>query len=333
MATFSMKWVPDKEHYGEQMERIVAKILDPIKESGYVANGDGQELYYEIFRPENPVGKVVIVHGFTEILPKYYEAASYFVRGGLAVYMMQQAGHGKSYRYMENKDAVHITSWQKMVDNLDVFIEEKVVADEKTVREDHVDLPIYIFSHSMGGGTSACYLEQHPGVVEKGVLSSPMLEVNAAVLSTKNQIALSHLMVLRGLDEEPSLGAQTFEESGGIENSASQGEARYEFVRKIQEEDPQYQGNYATWLTANNFAQLCDYATNPLHVRKVDAKILLFSAENDTLVRKHGQDKFMRHVKDGKMIIAPGCKHEIFTSDDRAFLKIYWNKIFKFYGI
>ncbi len=326
MSKFKKEWIPDKDHYDEQMKQLVESVLDPVKESGYITNAGGRELYYEMYRPEKPIGKIVIVHGFTEILPKYYEAAVYFIRGGYAVYMLQQIGHGKSYRYMENKDAVHIPDWREMVDSLALFIDEKVVADERGA-----GLPVYLFGHSMGGGLSACYLEKHPEVVTRAVLSSPMLEVDAAFLTTRQQILASRLMVRSGRGSEPSLGAQPFEESDDFDSSASQGEARYRFQREIKESDPMYQGNYATWQTAYNFAFLCWYATRPWNVRKIKAQILLFSAENDTLVRRRGQDRFMRRLrKKGKMIIAPNCKHEIFTSDDPKFLTTYWKKIFKF---
>ncbi len=62
---------------------------------------------------------------------------------------------------------------------------------------------------------------------------------------------------------------------------------------------------------------------------KVTIPVLLFQAENDSLVKSKGQLEFATYAKNVNVLFCPNSKHEIFNSPDDV-IKPYWATVFSF---
>ena len=176
--------IKDKE-YRNAMQQTVLPFLNAQKEKGSFARVSGQNLNYEHFPalPGNaaPAGDIVMVHGFTENISKLYETAWYFLNSGFRVWLLQQRGHGASYRTVKDPSLVHIRNYKDLVEDLHYFVAEIVrpALAAEAAAAGGAGSPLYLFGHSMGGGVSALYLERYPDDFKKAILSSPMLEISA----------------------------------------------------------------------------------------------------------------------------------------------------------
>ena len=159
-----------EEKYNEELTRYVLPFIRLNFEDGYMKSADGTRIHYGYVTTPVAKAAIVISHGFTECMPKYYEMIYYFAKAGYSVYMVEHRGHGFSDRSVSDISMVTVNSFDDYVSDLDMFIREIVMKREGR-------RPLYLYGHSMGGAIAALYLEKHPEVFTKAVLSSPMIEM------------------------------------------------------------------------------------------------------------------------------------------------------------
>ena len=182
----------------------------------------------------------------------------------------------------------------------------------------------------MGGAIGALYLEQFPEVFNCAILSSPMLEMDLG----KNPEFLVQLVLvygkLSGTHEEYVRGHKGFDGIPIFEKSSCLSKARYDYIFAKRLQDPKYQTYGATisWTLASIKAvkKLHKYANT------VKTPILLFQAENDTVVKPRGQNLFYKKSKNTRLVVIPNSKHEIYNADAKT-REVYYNTILEFLTI
>ena len=90
------------------MNETVLPYLEPRRQTGYFERIKGAKIYYEHYHSDHPKGVIVISHGFTESIRKYYESIYYMLQAGYSVWGLDHRGHGNSFRHNENPYVVHI---------------------------------------------------------------------------------------------------------------------------------------------------------------------------------------------------------------------------------
>lgn len=115
----------------------------------------GTKIYHQLLRTSTPEQKasIVFIHGATQHSTCYMEAAQSFADQGFFVHLYDYKGHGYSSgeRYgctLEDLQHNFLTVLTK-------------------VRQ---DLPLFIFTHSMGGGMMVCLLSQNPNLKLAGII-------------------------------------------------------------------------------------------------------------------------------------------------------------------
>ncbi|MBQ8306238.1 MAG: alpha/beta hydrolase [Blautia sp.] len=314
-----------EKNYQKLMDSIVIPFLDTRKKAGTFEPVKGQKLYYEHFRADEPVGIVVMLHGFSEAIDKLKETAYYFVREGFHVWMLQQREHGRSFRSTDDPALIHIVNYEDLVRDLHLFVETVVKKNPEASR-----FPRYLFAHSMGGGVSSRCLEEYPDDFEKAVLSSPMLELNTGGTPVWAAAAYSNLMRLLGRGKAYMPGSAPFSGKEDFANSASNCRERYLYWLSRQRKHPEFQMCVSAIATGIQFLRLTREATLPENCAKVKAQVLLFQAGHDTFVSPGGQDTFIRQIgKKGRIVRMPDAKHEIYLSKNED-LRRYWEEILAF---
>ena len=59
------------------------------------------------------------------------------------------------------------------------------------------------------------------------------------------------------------------------------------------------------------------------------AKVLLLQAGKDYVVVNGGQDRFIGQIRNGRKVVFPNAKHEIYMGQDSD-LEVYWKSIMDF---
>ena len=134
-----------EKNYAADMANIVAPYLAQRREDIVFPGYDKKELHAARFTADNPQGTVSVLHGFTESIEKYREFIYELLCHGYNVCMLDQRGHGLSYRKVEDKTLTHIDRFEEYVKDMDCFVRDVASG---------MPGPHFLFSHSMGGAVS-----------------------------------------------------------------------------------------------------------------------------------------------------------------------------------
>lgn len=143
------------------------------------------EVYVYKYEPKDEdciKGIIQISHGMSEEASRYERFAKKLTENGYVVYANDHRGHGKTAKDIEklgvlaNNDSIGC-----------------VVKDLKTltdiIKSQHMNLPIFLFGHSMGSFAAQRYIIQHSkeidGVILSGSNGAHGIEVDAGVVVSK----------------------------------------------------------------------------------------------------------------------------------------------------
>jgi lysophospholipase len=126
--------------------------------SGTIAVHGGLKLFYRTWKPEEPLGGMVLVHGMNEHIGRYEHVARFFAGQGYAVYGMDQRGYGQS-----EGPRCHVDRFEAYIEDLHQFV---------TGTASEYGSPVMV-GHSLGGLIAFRYGLVHPEALQALVISSP----------------------------------------------------------------------------------------------------------------------------------------------------------------
>lgn len=280
-------------------------------------------LYYELYPQEAARGTIVISYGFTESCLKYHELIWYFYRAGYQIAIMDHRGHGRSLREVEDVTIVHVELFSRYVRDLHRFVQTVV----KPVSHGG---PLYLYAHSMGGCIGAFYLEQYPKDFTKAVLNAPMLGLKLGLCPAWAARVLCDLKVMKGKGKERLFTQAPFDPEEPFEECSASSRARHACYLKRRREDPDYQTSSASYDWGKEAINAGNFVISQKQAQKVCIPVLLFQAGEDSLVKPEPQRKFIARIADGRLMVVPGVRHEIYRAGNEV-LQPYLEEIFRFY--
>ena len=99
-----------------------------------------------------PKGVILICHGMAEHIGRYDDFATFLAQNNFIVYGYDQRGHKMS---LTSPDDI---GYMSDIDNFIVLVSD-VKELINYIHENHPDLPVYLFGHSMGSFVSQRYIE------------------------------------------------------------------------------------------------------------------------------------------------------------------------------
>ena len=308
----------------QTMTDTVEPFLAQYRTEGALTIVRGMRLHYEYYLCSDPVGAVVICHGFTESAEKFRELAYYFLQAGYSVFAFDQRGHGQSYRAVEDTSYTHVEKFREYVEDLDLFV-------QKIVKPNAPNLPLCLYAHSMGGAVGGMYLSQHPTEFRRAVLNSPMIAASTGRVPHWLSVAIASLFCLFGQKKERVFLYHDYHEDEKYENSCDNSEERFEYYRRKRAANKHLQNNSATYGWLKQALGVTKVLLNRANCATVQAKVLLFQAEKDDIVLLPPQETYISRIPHGELERIPEMKHEIYMSP-ASVLQPYVDRILTFYA-
>lgn len=317
--------IPEKE-FTDKIEKI-SKALENYENSGSINAKNNCVIRYKYYEAENAAATVVILHGFTEFMKKYEENIWYFLNMGCNVFIYDQRGHGISGREVNDISLAHINDFFDYVSDLEQIMNEVVLPRFKS-------LPIWLYTHSMGGAVAMLYLQKHGDTIQKAVLSSPLV-----FPQTSNIPAFLVRKSLKKYAKEDGWNARFRQAKDKNPNPSSQvlsdptlSLSRFRRTLFFHIYDKNYQNNYPT----NSWVMESMSVKNQILNRKLDSKIktnvLIISAENDKVVKLNPQHQLAKRLKNCRLVTIKNANHTIFTCSN-PIIEEYYKYIFNFLNI
>ena len=123
----------------------------------------GLQLYYQSWQPDGVPGAVVaIVHGVGDHSGRYMNLVEPLLDQGYALYALDQRGHGRS----PGKRG-YINRWAEYRGDVRACLQ--------MIEQQQLELPLFLFGHSMGGLVALDYGLHHPDGLTGLIASAPAL--------------------------------------------------------------------------------------------------------------------------------------------------------------
>ena len=318
-----MRWITE-ENYEEVMQTVVEPYLAERRTEGYDERVPGQPIYYEHFTTETPKGVIVISHGFTESVKKFYESIYYMLQAGYEVFGIDHRGHGRSYRHNQDLLVVHVEHFRDYVLDLKHLV-------DTVVKPATGSLPLYLYCHSMGGCVGAWIIEDYPELFNKAVLSSPMLGLGFGKIPTPVVYAVASLKGMGAKKVLPMNPQAGFATEPDFENSCDSSECRYLYYHKKRLADELLQTQAPSINWGKESVKATKRVTSKHWTGRITIPVLLCQAGADTVVKNESQDLFASRTPHCELYKVPGMKHELYMTDSEVLIT-YWEKVFKFLG-
>ena len=307
-----------------QYEKLMNKVVEPglaaLREEIDMPLSTGGALHCEIYNRYDAKKAVVIVHGYTECAEKFRELVWYFIQSGFSVFSMDQRGHGKSVREVEDLSVTHVDKFGDYVRDLGEFMEKIVYPRAKGQK-------LCVFGHSMGGAVAAFALIEHPEWFSRAVLNAPMIAPITKPLPRRAAKEMGRMLCLMGKGKERAFVGKPFDAAREkYETSHMTSQARFEYFQKKRVARAELQNCSPTYSWVREAAGV----TEPLmhRAQMIRVPVMLCQAIQDTIVVLDDQEKFIKLVSDGKLVKFD-AKHELYCSHDEV-MGDYVNKIIDF---
>lgn len=278
------------------------------------------QVYYAL--QQHSKGNILMVHGFCEFFGKYHEMFRYLYEAGYSVFFVELRGYGHSGNTKKFEDhRVYVGNFDEYVG--DVHAAYRFMTSLSNGKKN------FLFSHSMGGAVAALYLETYPHDFTGAVLSSPMIRMNYGSIPEQIIDLLPIYAKVRRLYTEYAPGQHGWNKKYAFSDSNCTDEQRYAYAYR---QRLSYEGNFTwggTWKWAIEAKNACDRLMR--EADRIQIPVLLFQADQDTVVQNEAQNQFQKKVKTAIVVPVAHAKHEIFGSRDEVFYP-YMKAIVDFYS-
>jgi len=246
-------------------------------------------IFYRYWTPAESRAVLLLAHGLAEHSGRYGEFARHFADAGIAIYVLDLPGHGRS----DGKRG-HIRDFQEYTDALGALL--------TLARRVHPDIPLVLFGHSMGGLIAATFLLQHQDEIDAAVLTGPAIQPP----KQPSSVVLLINRVIAAI--APHLGVMQLDASGV---------SRDPQVVFDYENDPLvFHGKVSARLVSELFAAMDRVVANAASIR---LPLLIMHGSEDTLTAVAGSKLLHEKVSSGdkQIVIYDGLYHEILNEPER----------------
>lgn len=249
----------------------------------------------------SPKGTVVLLHGRTEFIEKYFETVRDLLKRGFAVATFDWRSQGRSQRLV--RGACHVETFDDYDRDLDAVMRQIVLPD--------CPQPHFALAHSMG--SLACLRASRDGRVrfERMVLMAPMLGLSRRAAPPMGLIRfVTGLGLLLGGDNRP-VANKALRERYEIDEGP-----REDKMEAVQKAAPDLRTGFPTarWVYASLLAMR--EAEAPAFAAAIKQPTLLIAMGRDRIVSNEAIQRFAGDMRFSAQIVIPGSGHEVLMEPD-----------------
>ncbi len=322
MNRFNEDFLAAENGYADTMRDVILPFLDSRRQKAAVRGEDGAELYAVRYDADEPIGTVLLVHGFTENEFKFAEVTYSLLKNGFSVAAYDQRGHGRSWR----DPAIHDLSLTH-VDRFSSYVEDMEQVMAHVVSS--MPRPHMVFCHSMGGAVTACYMEKHPADLHKAAMCSPMIAPDRGGVPFLASRLICRVGKLAGNGKKRMFISKPYSGPEDYAASCATSRARFDWYDAVKAKEPLFQNNGPSYSWTFASLGVSERILFPGRAEKIRTSVRLYSASLDNTVLPSAQRMFSRRLKHGAMITVQGAKHEIYRSEDKV-LYPWWHDVLTF---
>ena len=289
----------------------------------FMTTSDNQQIRYGIWysHSEKKRGSVILLNGRKEFMEKYAETIRELNHRGFNVYSLDWRGQGLSSRMLANRHKGFIKNYKNYLNDLNLFI-SKIVKPEAAT-------PLIILSHSMGGHIALRFMHEHPELVDKAVLVSPMIDILTSPLPRWLVRLVAWGAIKADLDHAYIIGSGDYTVEKFKDNRLTSDPKRFMDEHKAIVGNPGLALGSPTygWLSAT--FESIDILTEPDFAKKITTPILIASAGRDRVVSNKAQKTICSLLPNCRFTEITGARHEILKETD-AVRSIFWDEFDRF---
>ena len=248
---------------------------------------DGAEIFWQEWLPESdPRAVMILVHGLGEHSTRYAHLAQRFTDAGIAVFALDNRGHGKT------PGTRGVMDFDKVVTDIGERLEE--------VRERYPDAPVIVFGHSLGGLLTMTYTVRNRPAITAQIASAPALD--SELREQRLKFALANL--LGGI--VPDIVLPTGLDSSGVSRDPK--------VVAAYDADPLVHDKGSTGLAKATFAAMDDMMAQTTF----PVPLLIVHGTGDRLTVPAASKTFVNQVTgDVTLIEYEGIYHELHNEPEQ----------------
>ncbi len=268
-------------------------------------------------------GTILLLHGRSEFVEKYFETANDLRRRGFAAVTFDWRGQGGSQRFLRDRNKGHVDSFMEYVRDLDAVMKQVVLAD--------CPPPYFILGHSTGSAVALLYARRARTQIERMVLLTPLLGI--AGRSRRFLLLYSGLFQFFGMGESYVPGGgrtlvQTEPFEGNPVTSDRQRHARTSAIIAARPDlglgSPTVSWIHAAMRAAETF-------DSPDFPASVPMPVLMVMAGRESVVSNPAIERLSSRMKTGAHTLIPGARHEILSEAD-VYRDQFWAAFDAFVG-
>ena len=249
-------------------------------------------------------GTVIILHGRTDCIEKYFETIDNLRQRGFGVLTFDWRGQGGSDRLLRDPRKGHIENFDHYLIDFETVLTEIALPDCKP--------PHYVLAHSTGGLVALLAAPALANRIRRMVLASPLLALNRLPMKQSRMQSILGALTFMGLGrsymarDRSVANQKTF-----ISNNLTSDTARFERNREIVESREELSISLPTisWVFAA--CRAMTRVNSPDFSNAITIPTLLIAAGNDPVVDPKAIEQFGRNMRTGAFLTISGAKHEI----------------------
>jgi lysophospholipase len=280
---------------------------------------DGIHIRYKTFACQSDAcrGTVVLLGGRSEFIEKYWETVDDLQRRNFDVFAFDWRGQGLSDRMLPNRHKGYVASYDDYLADLNTFMDRYVKPKAKR--------PIIILAHSMGAHITLRYLHDYPDVVDRVILTSPLIDIAGPEWIKQFLKLVVGLMTALGFKTSYATRAMDFDPSKKHfrGNRLTRDRARFEdTINKISgNSDLAVGGVTFGWLAAMNASIRVVLEEN--YCQNINTPTMILSAGSDSIVSNKSQQLICRRMPNCRLITISDALHEMLIETDPVRKKIW----------
>ncbi len=305
-------WAIPEADYANAYQREIAPLLKQFKRSSFVGAKNITISTAQWKSSPSADRCLVILPGRSEQLEKYAEVVHSLndseLKGELVYFLMDHRGQGSSQRFMPQIDRGYVDDFDNYATDVKTFIEQ--VVSQTYCRE------TYMLAHSMGGGIAVDFLQKNPGLIDRAVLTSPMLKIQTKPYpyAVARGIVLGSMAIGRG--RQFAIGEKPYNPNDDFAtNKFTQSKVRFDMWMNLFRELPQTQLGGVTNRWVNEIMK------GTKRVRSQYGKLLLplrvIKATDERYSEPSEMEKLCRQAAQCEATTLVG-KHEVLMEKDEV---------------